>query len=238
MKTCSPPPLVSTAPTAMSSMSLAVVTHLANSVLSTLCYHCFWVCGESRGVAIFVHLCTLVVGFRQYLAHCTFVRNACKHLPRLQRAKRRFNPFSPVIGTIPGVTSILHTWMVMFTWVVLSAASVLGPYHFSPLLYSWALEVAPGSEVPRVLWGARCQSWAGGLLLPQGCIVRLHRHETDGMAAPIDTHREPSILRGDKETQEGKESDGGALYLQKLKHHSQAEGNVSKGTAKQLCVRI
>lgn len=68
--------------------------------------------------------------------------------------------------------------------------------------------------------------------------MRLHRHETDGMAAPIDTHREPSILRGDKETQEGKESDGGALYLQKLKHHSQAEGNVSKGTAKQLCVRI
>ena len=40
--------------------------------------------------------------------------------------------------------------------------------------------------------------------MPQGCIVRLHRHETDGMAAPIDTHREPSILRGDKETQRGR----------------------------------
>ena len=64
----------------------------------------------------------------------------------------------------------------------------------------------------------------------------MRRQETDGMAAPIDTQREPSILRGDKETQEGKESDGGALYLQKLKHHSQVEGNVSKDTAKHFYV--
>ena len=56
------------------------------------------------------------------------------------------------------------------------------------------------------------------------------------MAAPIDTHREPSILRGDKATQEAKESDRGALYLQKLKHHSQVEGNVSKETDKHFCV--
>ena len=130
-------------------------------------------------------------GFRQYLAHCTFVRNACEHLPRPQRAKRSFNPFSPLIGTIPGVTSILHTWMGLFTWVVLSAASVLGPYHFSPLLYSWALEVAPGSEVTSVLRGARCQSWAGGLLLPQGCIVRPHRHEEAGNWWHGSPHRHP-----------------------------------------------
>lgn len=58
--------------------------------------------------------------------------------------------------------------------------------------------------------------------MPQGCIVRLQRTKLMGTAAPIDTHREPSIPEGDKETQEGKESDGGALYLQKLKHHSQA----------------
>lgn len=46
-----------------------------------------------------------------------------------------------------------------------------------------------------------------------------------------DIHREPSTLRGDKENQEGKESDRGALCLEDSNHHSQVEGNVSEGTS-------
>lgn len=62
-------------------------------------------------------------------------------------------------------------------------------------------------------------------------------HQTDGTAAPYRTLIQGALnSEGDKETQEGKESDGGALYLQKLKHHSQAEGNVSKGTASYVSV--
>ena len=142
---------------------------------------------RKQGCCHFVHLCTLPVGLRECLAHCTSVRNACERLPGPQKAQRRFNPFSPVIGTIPGVRYVPHTWMGMFACAVLSTASVLGPQQFSPLIYSWALEVAPGFEVTRVLWGAWCQSWAGGLLLPQGCIVRLpgmSRQKADDIAAP------------------------------------------------------
>lgn len=92
----------------------------------------------------------------------------------------------------------------------------LGPYHFSPLLYSWALEVAPGSEVPREcseVPGARAEQV--DFYCPRGlhCEGSTDR-ETDGMAAPIDTPQGALNSEGWQGDSRRVESDGGALYLQ------------------------